>query len=113
MAVAPAVALGAPVALAPDAALIRACSRYLELERILNDPRHPDAAKDCDQMPEWPEYLEVARIVERTTPQTAAGIAALARVALFSSDGRDRDWNEGMELGIAYTLLTRLAEGAA
>jgi hypothetical protein len=91
LATARAVALAAPVALDPDAALIRACSRYLELERILNDPRHPDAAKDCDQMPEWPEYLDVARIVENATPQTAAGMAALARVVLLSSDGRDRD----------------------
>jgi hypothetical protein len=79
----------------------------------MNDPTHPDAAKDCDEMPEWSEYLGVARVVENAAPQTAAGIAALARVALLCPDSQDTNWNDGMALGIAHALLTQLAAGGA
>jgi len=97
----------------PDAVLIQTCARYLELERILNDPTHPDFAKDCDQTREWPEYEAAERLIETAIPQTAAGAVALAHVALRCSEGREADWTATTPSRIAHALLLRLAGGSA
>ncbi|MFC0389489.1 hypothetical protein [Muricoccus vinaceus] len=97
----------------PDAMLIQTCARYLELESIINDRTHPDARKNADQMPEWPEYVATERLIETAIPQTAAGAVALAHVALQCSEGREVNWSETTPSRIAHALLLRLAGGAA
>jgi hypothetical protein len=111
--VAPAVALAASAAQDPDAALIRACARCLELEALMDDRSHPEAHLDCDRMTCWPEYRAMAAVVENTVPQTPAGRSALARYVLSCDAARDMDWSDGAALAIAHTILVQIAGGAA
>jgi hypothetical protein len=91
--------------------LERACSRYLELERLLNDPSSP---QDCDKHPAWAEFLEVTDFVEDAIPQTPAERAAMARVALQSEVGKiEADWESTAPLRMARAILMQLAGGAA
>lgn len=92
-----------------DADLIRACARYLELERIMDDPAHPDQDLDCDELPEWPEFLAVRDQVVSATPSTAAGMAALAHLALTCNMGTvEGDWADNDALRISRALLLLL-----
>jgi len=94
----------------PDAGLIAAGARFLELESIVSDPMHPDHALDCDQMPEYPELEAVEAFVLTATPRTPEGITALARVALLCDRGDHMDgWDDNNAQRIAFRLLHLLA----
>lgn len=107
LATAPAVALAAPNR---DAELIRACARYLELERVMNDPSRPDREEDFDKLPEHPEYLLMLEVMEATEPQTLEGCAALANVALVCDASiQQSPWHDGEGAWIAHKVLRHLA----
>jgi len=107
LATAPAVGLASPN---PDADLIRACGRYLELERVMNDPDRPDHDEDFDKLPEYPEYLDILEAIEGTEPQTPEGCAALARVALVCDASIEQSpWDNGEGAWIAHKILRHIA----
>jgi len=107
LATAPAVALAAPN---PDAELVRACGRYLDLERVMNDPNRPDRDEDFDKLPEFPEYLLMLEVMEATDPQTLEGCVALARVALVCDASIEQSpWDNGEGAWIAHKVLRHIA----
>ncbi|MBP0445024.1 hypothetical protein J8J14_09550 [Roseomonas sp. SSH11] len=104
---APPLALAAP---SPDAELIRACARYLELEAAMENRTGPEALLDLDETSNWPEYCAVQDLVTEAEPQTPEGMAAMARVALLCFEGQAPGfWDDDGAQRIAFTLLARLA----
>ncbi|MCR0980624.1 hypothetical protein [Roseomonas populi] len=103
----PAIAVGA---VSPDAALIHACNRYLEIERAWADPNSPTRHIDCDATPEWAEYEAVQGYIRAATPKTPEGWAAMARVALLEDSGENTSiWDTSTGTRLAHKLLVHYA----
>ena len=71
----------------------------------MNEPGRGELFRTCSDMPEWAEYVDLEGRLEAAIPQTITGMAALARVALYSADP---EWDDTTAHRLAYTVLTRL-----
>ena len=94
----------------PDADLIRACRRWMELWESINAPNHALADWDYDDLPEWPELAAVEEAICNAAPQTTSGLSAMAGVALRCARGMNERWEDNTAHRIAHIALRRLRE---
>ena len=94
-----------------DTDLLATCERYTNLSDAMNSPDHPEHALNFNEMTDYPKVEADEKAIEGATPQSIAGIAALAQIALRDLMG-GISGNEACIPTTARVILERMAKRA-